>query len=48
METLRLAIAQINPVVGDLEGNVDLIKFALEKLNSDLEDYCKKIDLIRL
>ena len=30
------------------EGNVDLIKFALEKLNSDLEDYCKKIDLIRL
>ena len=30
------------------EGNVDLIKFALEKLNSDLEEYCKKIDLIRL
>jgi len=29
-------------------GNVDLIKFALEKLNSDLEEYCKKIDLIRL
>ena len=30
------------------EGNVDLVKFALEKLNSDLEEYCKKIDLIRL
>jgi len=30
------------------EGNVDLIKFALEKLNSDLEVYCNKIDLIRL
>ena len=30
------------------EGNVDLIKFALDKLNSDLEVYCKKIDLIRL
>ena len=28
------------------EGNVDLIKFALEKLNSDLEVYCNKIDLI--
>ena len=30
------------------EGNADLIKFALEKLNSDLEVYCNKIDLIRL
>ena len=30
------------------EGNVDLIKFALEKLNSELEVYCNKIDLIRL
>ena len=30
------------------EGNVDLIKFALEKLNSDLEVYCNKLDLIRL
>ena len=30
------------------EGNVDLIKFALEKLNIDLEVYCNKIDLIRL
>ena len=30
------------------EGNVDLIKFALKKLNSELEEYCKKIDLIRL
>ena len=30
------------------EGNSDLIKFALERLNVDLEDSCKKIDLIRL
>ena len=30
------------------EGNIDLIKFALEQLNNDLEEYCKKIDLIRL
>ena len=30
------------------EGNNDLIQFALEQLNKDLEDYCKKIDLIRL
>jgi len=30
------------------EENVDLIKFALDQLNSELEDYCKKIDLIRL
>jgi ubiquinone biosynthesis protein COQ9 len=30
------------------KGNVDLIKFALEKLNSDLEVYCNKIDLLRL
>ena len=30
------------------EGNIDLIKFTLEKLNKELEEYCKKIDLIRL
>ena len=30
------------------EGNIDLIKFALEQLNNELEEYCKKIDLIRL
>ena len=30
------------------EGNNDLIKFALEQLNNDLENYCKKIDLLRL
>ena len=30
------------------EGNNDLIKFALEQLNSELEEYCRKIDLIRL
>ena len=28
--------------------NIDLIKFALEQLNNDLEVYCKQIDLIRL
>ena len=30
------------------EGNNDLIKFALEQLNSELEEHCRKIDLIRL
>ena len=30
------------------KGNNDLIKFALDQLNIDLEDSCKKIDLIRL
>ena len=30
------------------EGNNDLIKFALDQLNIDLENYCKKLDLIRL
>ena len=30
------------------QGNIDLIKFALEQLNNDLEVYCRQIDLIRL
>ena len=30
------------------EGNIDFIKFTLEQLNNELEDYCRKIDLIRL
>jgi ubiquinone biosynthesis protein COQ9 len=30
------------------EGNIDLIKFALERLDNELEEYCRKIDLIRL
>lgn len=30
------------------KGNNDLIKFALDNLNEQLEDYCKNIDLIRL
>ena len=30
------------------EGNIDLIKFTFEQLNKELEEYCKKIDLIRL
>ena len=30
------------------QGNIDLIKFALEQLNNDLEIYCRQIDLIRL
>ena len=32
MGMLRLALAQINPVVGDLEGNVDLISDLIEKV----------------
>ncbi len=30
------------------EGNTDFIKFTLEQLNNELEEYCRKIDLIRL
>jgi ubiquinone biosynthesis protein COQ9 len=30
------------------QGNIDLIKFALDQLNNDLEVYCRQIDLIRL
>ena len=30
------------------EGNIDLIKFTLEQLNKELEEYCRKINLIRL
>ena len=30
------------------EGNNDFIKFTLEQLNNELEEYCKEIDLIRL
>ena len=30
------------------KGNIDLIKFALEQLNNDLQVYCRQIDLIRL
>ncbi|MDC1053713.1 COQ9 family protein [Alphaproteobacteria bacterium] len=30
------------------EGNIDLIKLALERLNIEVEEYCRKIDLIRL
>ena len=30
------------------EGNIDLIKFTIEQLNNELEEYCRKIDLIRL
>jgi len=30
------------------EGNIDLIKFTLDQLNKELEEYCRKIDLIRL
>ena len=32
MGMLRLALAQINPVVGDLEGNVELIRDVIEKV----------------
>ncbi len=30
------------------EGNIDFIKFTLEELNKELEEYCRKINLIRL
>ena len=30
------------------EGNIDFIKFTLDQLNNELEEYCRKIDLIRL
>tara|TARA_B100001059_G_scaffold135514_1_gene135807 strand:- start:229 stop:870 length:642 start_codon:yes stop_codon:yes gene_type:complete len=30
------------------EGNIDFIRFALEQLDNELEEYCRKIDLIRL
>jgi ubiquinone biosynthesis protein COQ9 len=30
------------------EGNNDFIKFTLEQLNNELDEYCRKIDLIRL
>jgi ubiquinone biosynthesis protein COQ9 len=30
------------------DGKNDLLQFTLEQLNNDLEEYCKKIDLIRL
>ena len=30
------------------EGNIDLIKFALKRLNNELVEYCRIIDLIRL
>ena len=30
------------------EGNIDFIKFTLEQLNKELEECCRKIDLIRL
>jgi ubiquinone biosynthesis protein COQ9 len=42
----KLSIDEIEILFPD--GNRDLIKFSLEQLNFDLEDSCKKIDLIRL
>ena len=30
------------------DGSNDLIKFALEQLNKELQEYCKKFDLLRL
>ena len=32
MGMLRLALAQVNPVVGDLEGNVELIRDLIDKV----------------
>ena len=41
-----LNISELNLLFPD--GRNDLLKFALEQLNRELEEYCKKIDLIRL
>ena len=41
-----LDIHEINLLFPD--GKNDLLQFALEQLNIDLENYCKKLDLIRL
>ena len=30
------------------DGNKDLLKYALEQLNIELQEYCQSIDLIRL
>ncbi len=42
----NLDIYELNLLFPD--GKNDLLKFALEQLNIDLENYCKKLDLIRL
>ena len=41
-----LDINELNLLFPD--GKNDLLQFALEQLNIDLENYCKKLDLIRL
>ena len=35
---LRIAMAQINPVVGDISGNAELIKKSLHRLGLSLDD----------
>ena len=42
----ELDIHELNLLFPD--GKNDLLQFALEQLNIDLENYCKKLDLIRL
>ena len=42
----NLDIHELNLLFPD--GKNDLLQFALEQLNIDLENYCKKLDLIRL
>ena len=42
----NLDINELNLLFPD--GKNDLLQFALEQLNIDLENYCKKLDLIRL
>ena len=42
----NLNINEINLLFPD--GNKDLINYSLEQLNTDLQEYCKSIDLIRL
>ena len=42
----KLNISEINLLFPD--GKMDLLKYSLEQLNIELEEYCKSIDLIRL
>ena len=42
----KLNISEINLLFPD--GNMDLLKYSLEQLNIELQEYCQSIDLIRL
>ena len=42
----KMKISEINLLFPD--GKIDLLKYALEQLNIELQEYCQSIDLIRL